>query len=245
MSTTDRADRMLVALGHYESRAVAQAAIAAGCVRVNGRALEKASAKISEIDRIEAQALHPWVSRGGIKLAHALQNFGVSAKGRTCLDVGASTGGFTDVLLQAGAAHIYAVDVGRGQLHERIANDPRVTALEATDARHLDADLIPWAPSLIVCDASFIALEKLLAVPLSLAAGAAEFICLFKPQFQVGREHVGKGGIVTDSAATRRAEDAFCLWLEERGWQVVARADSPISGGDGNRERLIHACRTT
>lgn len=241
MSDKDRADRVLVALGHFDSRAAAQSAIVAGCVRVNGVLLQKPSAKIAASDRIEAQAQHPWVSRGGIKLAHALDVFGVDPSGQVCLDVGASTGGFTDVLLQSGAAHIYAVDVGRGQLHERIASDPRVTALEATDARHLDRSLVRQAPSLIVCDASFIALEKLLAVPLSLAAEPADLVCLFKPQFQVGRAHVGKGGLVTDQVASDQAEAAFCEWLAGQGWHVVARTDSPITGGDGNRERLVHA----
>ena len=243
MSDTDRADRVLVALGHFESRAAAQAAIAAGCVSVNGRRLQKPSARIAAGDRIEAKPQHPWVSRGGIKLAHALDVFGVDPAGRPCLDVGASTGGFTDVLLQRGARRVYAVDVGRGQLHARIAGEPRVTALEATDARHLDRDLIGEAPSLIVCDASFIALEKLLGVPLSLAAEAADLVCLFKPQFQVGRAYVGKGGLVTDQAAVARAEMAFRDWLAGQGWPVMARDDSPITGGDGNHERLVHARR--
>ncbi|MEQ8557091.1 MAG: TlyA family RNA methyltransferase [Henriciella sp.] len=245
MTKTDRADRLLVALGHYPSRAAAQAAIAEGRVTVNGAKLAKASAKISETDRIEAEALHPWVSRGGIKLAHALEVFGVDPAGRVCLDIGASTGGFTDVLLQAGAAHVYAVDVGQGQLHERLAGTPQISSLEGMDARQLSRKEIDRAPGLLVCDASFISLEKLLAVPLSLAEERADLVCLFKPQFQVGREHVGKGGIVTDPAATQRAEEAFCAWLGEQGWRVMARADSPISGGDGNAERLVHACRTT
>lgn len=241
MTETDRADRLLVTLGHYPSRAAAQAAISAGYVRVNGEVLAKASAKIRSTDRIEADPLHPWVSRGGIKLAHALDIFGIDLAGSTCLDVGASTGGFTDVLLQHGAAHVYAVDVGRGQLHKRLQDDARITSLEATDARNLTSEQIAQAPSLIVCDVSFIALEKLLSVPLSLAAPGAQLACLFKPQFQVGREHVGKGGLVTDASAVERAETACCNWLEGQGWAVIARADSPIEGGDGNRERLIYA----
>jgi len=243
LNAIDRADRMLVALGHYESRAAAQAAIAGGCVRVNGAVLTKASAKIGRDDRVEAGALHPWVSRGGIKLAHALDVFGIDPAGRVCLDIGASTGGFSDVLLQRGARHVVAVDVGRGQLHAKIAGDGRVTALEARDARGLTREDLPEAPSLVVCDASFIALEKLLAVPLSLAGEGADLLCLFKPQFQVGRENVGKGGIVSDRAAVARAEDAFCDWLEGQGWAVSGRADSPVLGGDGNAERLVCARR--
>lgn len=243
MNDTDRADRLLASLGHYESRAAAQAAIAAGCVKVNGRVLAKPSMKVSSSDRIEADALHPWVSRGGIKLAHALDVFAVDPSGRVCLDIGASTGGFTDVLLHRGARHVDAVDVGRGQLHQKIAGDARVTSLEATDARHLVRSQLAGAPSLIVCDASFIALEKLLAVPLSLARSDADLVCLFKPQFQVGRAHVGKGGLVSDADAARRAEEAFCAWLDREGWDVLARTDSPVTGGDGNRERLLHARR--
>ena len=241
MGRTDRADRLLVELGHFESRASAQAAIAAGQVQVNGIVVGKASQKISAKDRIEAEPAHPWVSRGGVKLAHALDVFCVDPAGRHCLDVGASTGGFTDVLLARGAGSVVAVDVGRGQLHPKIAGDERVTSLEATDARALTADRLGEAPSLIVCDASFIALEKLLGVPLSLAGEGAELVTLFKPQFQVGREHVGKGGLVSDRAAVEQAEAAFCEWLADRNWAASASTDSPIRGGDGNAERLILA----
>lgn len=239
----DRADRVLVELGHFESRASAQAAIAAGTVRVNGAVVTKPSQKISPADRIEAEAAHPWVSRGGVKLAHALDVFGIDPAGRHCLDVGASTGGFTDVLLSRGASSVVAVDVGRRQLHEKIAKDSRVTSLEGTDARVLTAAMVGEAPSLVVCDASFIALEKLLEVPLSLAAKGAELVTLFKPQFQVGREHVGKGGLVSDRLAVDRAEAAFCTWLEGQGWAIAGRTDSPIEGGDGNRERLVWSVR--
>ena len=234
---------MLVTLGFFPSRSAAQAAIAAGCVRVNGRVLAKPSAQIRDSDRIEAEALHPWVSRGGMKLAHALDLFGVEPTGQVCLDVGASTGGFTDVLLSRAAARVYAVDVGHGQLHPRLATDERVVSLEGTDARQLTRDVIATPPSLIVCDASFIALEKLLGVPLSLAAPGAHLVCLFKPQFQVGRAHVGKGGIVTNISAVRDAEDAFCAWLAGQGWTVEDQTDSPITGSDGNAERLVWAKR--
>ena len=241
MARIDRADRILVETGAFETRSAAQAAIAAGRVQVNGRVVTKPSQKISAEDRIEAEAAHPWVSRGGVKLAHALDVFEVDPAGRHCLDVGASTGGFTDVLLSRGARSVVAVDVGRGQLHGKIAGDARVTSLEATDARSLTAQMLVEAPSLIVCDASFIALEKLLAVPLSLAGDGAELVTLFKPQFQVGRENVGKGGLVSDGAAVERAEAAFCEWLGERNWTVRAAADSPIRGGDGNAERFLRA----
>lgn len=239
----DRADKVLVALGHFGSRAAAQAAIAAGSVKVSGRVISKASEKISPDARIEAEKAHPWVSRAGLKLVHALQAFEIDPTGKLCLDVGASTGGFTEVLLSHGATSVVAVDVGRGQLHAKLRANPRVTSLEATDARNLTADMIRTPPEIVVCDASFISLHKLLGVPLSLAAAGAALIALFKPQFEVGRAHVGKGGIVTDEAATAGAEAAFVDWLAEQGWHVQARADSPIKGGDGNAERLIYAVR--
>ena len=239
----DRADKILVALGHFDSRAGAQAAIAAGKVTVAGRVIAKPSEKISADARIEAEAEHPWVSRAGLKLAHALDVFGVDPASNHCLDIGASTGGFTEVLLANGAASIVAIDVDRDQLHARLRDDPRVISREATDARSLMASDVGLPPQLVVCDAGFISLHKLLGPPLSLAADQAELIALFKPQFEVGREHVGKGGIVTDQAATARAEQAFVDWLSSQGWSVQARADSPIKGGDGNAERLIYAVR--
>lgn len=240
----DRADKVLVALGHFDSRAAAQSAIAAGKVSVAGRIVVKASEKISLDARIKAEPEHPWVSRAGLKLVHALEAFKVNPRGLTCLDIGASTGGFTEVLLVHEAAAITAVDVGRDQLHARLRGDPRVTSLEATDARALTAASMPVPPQLIVCDASFISLHKLLSVPLSLAAKDAQLIALFKPQFEVGRAHIGKGGIVTDLDATAHAEQAFADWLTEQGWHVKARTDSPIRGGDGNAERLVYAVRT-
>ncbi len=239
----DRADKILVALGHFDSRSAAQAAIAAGKVRVRGRVLTKPSEKISSNAAIEAEPEHPWVSRAGLKLAHALDVFEVDPHGLHCLDVGASTGGFTQVLLSRGAAHVVAVDVGRDQFHASLRDDRRITVLEGTDARALTPEFVQSPADLVVCDASFISLHKLLAVPLSLAAQQAQLVALFKPQFEVGREHVGKGGIVSDAAATRRAEDAFVSWLEEQGWRVMARAESPIKGGDGNLERLVFAAR--
>ncbi|MEO1966882.1 TlyA family RNA methyltransferase [Hyphomonas sp.] len=239
----DRADRLLVTLGLFESRASARAAIEAGLVRADGVQVTKPAQDISADAVIEADPAHPYVSRGGLKLAHGLEAFGIDPAGQACLDIGASTGGFTEVLLLNGARHMTAVDVGRGQLHPRIAADPRVTNLEATDARSLTPDRLPEAPTLLVCDASFISLEKLLEVPLSLAAPGAEFVGLFKPQFQVGRDHVGKGGIVTDLAAADAAAVRFEAWMNEKGWPIHVWTASPISGGDGNAERLFHAVK--
>lgn len=239
----DRADKLLVSLGLFDSRASARAAIEAGRVTAGGVRVAKPSQLLSGDEVIEASPAHPYVSRGGLKLAHGLDVFGVRPTGRHCLDIGASTGGFTDVLLRRGAAHVVAVDVGRGQFHASLAEDPRVTSLEAQDARTLTADMLGQAPALLVCDASFISLEKLLEVPLSLTAPEAEFVGLFKPQFQVGRAHVGKGGLVTDTAAADRAAQAFSDWMNEKGWPIRAWTASPISGGDGNAERLFHAIR--
>lgn len=237
----DRADKILVQLGHFDSRAAAHAAIAAGNVNVNGSPVTKPSQKIAASAHITARPVHAYVSRGALKLVHAIETFKIAVKGRTCLDIGASTGGFSQVLLQAGARRVVAVDVGHGQLHKSLADEPRLVGLERTDARALTADQLGTAPNLIVCDASFISLHKLLPTPLSLAALNAELICLFKPQFEVGRAHIGKGGIVTDTAAITVAEDRFCAWLAAQDWRVRARIDSPIAGGDGNAERLIWA----
>lgn len=239
----DRADKMLVALGLFDSRASARAAIEAGGVTVDGIPLAKPSQVIAEDAAIIAQAAHPYVSRGGLKLAYALDSFSVDPAGRRCLDIGASTGGFTDVLLRRGAAFVVSVDVGQGQLRPHLAIDPRVKSLEATDARNLDADLLGGAPDLVVCDASFIALEKLLAVPLALSTRTADLVALFKPQFQVGRDHVGKGGIVSNMEASKTAANGLETWLADQGWAMKAWTDSPIRGGDGNAERLFHAAR--
>ncbi|MBJ7413412.1 MAG: TlyA family RNA methyltransferase [Phenylobacterium sp.] len=238
-----RADLLLVARGLFESRAKARAAIEAGGVTADGRPVAKASELIEEAAVVEAVAAHPWVGRGALKLAHALDLWPVPVSGRVVLDVGASTGGFTEVCLSGGAARVYAVDVGRGQLHPRIAADSRVVAMEATDARDLTPALIPEPPGLIVTDVSFISLEKALPAALGLAAAGADLIALVKPQFEVGREHVGKGGLVTDTAARSRALEAVRAFVEGQGWRVGEVADSPILGGDGNREFLLWAVR--
>lgn len=240
----ERADRMLVALGHFDSRAAAQAAIAAGRVTVDGRVIRKPAEPVSRDARITAAPAHPYVSRGGLKLAHALRTFGVDPAGLHCLDLGASTGGFTDVLLQAGAAGITCVDVGHGQLHPKIAADPRVVSHEGLNARDLTAQHFSAPPQLIVCDLSFVSLAKVLAVPLSLAGPDAVLIALFKPQFEVGPDHVGKGGIVTDQEASGRALQAFLDYLTGIGWRPDEPINSPIEGGDGNREFLVMARRT-
>jgi len=236
-----RADLLLVARGLFESRAKARAAIEAGGVTADGRPVAKASDLLADDAVLEARAAHPWVGRGALKLVHALELWPVAVAGRVVLDVGASTGGFTEVCLERGAARIYAVDVGRGQLHPKVAADPRVVSLEATDVRGLTAAQIPEPPGLIVCDVSFISLEKALPAALALAAPDADLVALVKPQFEVGREKVGKGGIVTDEGARAAALEGVTAFLSRTRWSVQATADSPILGGDGNREFLLWA----
>jgi len=238
---TRRLDIELVRRGLSPSRGQAREAIEAGKVRVEGNLAAKPGQLVTASTRIEAEALHPWVSRGGLKLDHALTTFSVDVRGQHCLDIGSSTGGFTDVLLARGARRVVAVDVGTGQLHPKLQADSRVVSLESTDARNLSADGVIEPPAILVCDASFIGLAKLLGPPLKLAAPKAKLVALFKPQFEVGREHVGKGGIVSNEAAKDAAAEALVHWLHQAGWQVEAWVDSPITGGDGNRERLFLA----
>jgi 23S rRNA (cytidine1920-2'-O)/16S rRNA (cytidine1409-2'-O)-methyltransferase len=237
----DRLDVELVKRGLFSSRAQARAAIEAGKVAVDGVVAAKPGLVVRPDAVIQAEPAHPWVSRGGIKLAHALDVFDVSPDGRVCLDIGASTGGFTDVLVSRGASRVVAIDVGRDQLHSRLRNDKRVISLEGTDARELTTRLTGESPSLVVCDASFIGLAKVLGKALGLAAPGADLIALFKPQFEVGPSHVGKGGLVTDAAATEAAAGAVERWLRSEGWGGVGWTRSPIAGGDGNLERLLHA----
>lgn len=207
----------------------------------DGRQVAKASELIADDAMLEAVPAHPWVGRGALKLVHALDLWSVDPAGRVVLDVGASTGGFTEVCVARGAARVYAVDVGRGQLHPRVAADPRVVSLEAVDARDLTLALIPEPPGLIVSDVSFIALAKALPAALALAAPGAELIALVKPQFEVGRGRVGKGGVVTDPAARADALEGVKAFLDTAGWGVQATTDSPVLGGDGNREFLLLA----
>jgi len=184
---------------------------------------------------------HPWVSRGGLKLAHALDHFAVDPKGLVVLDVGASTGGFTDVVLARGAGKVYAVDVGHGQLAWKLRNDPRVVVLEKTNARHLTGADVPEPVDLVVCDASFIGLETVLPAPLARARTGGLLIALIKPQFEVGKDRVGKGGVVRDPALHREVCERISDWLPRQGWTVIGITESPILGPEGNREFLIAA----
>lgn len=239
-----RLDVLLVERGLTPSRAQARAAIEAGGVTVDGRVETSASRKVAPDAALAVQAAHDYVGRGALKLAHALDLWPIQVQGRVALDVGASTGGFTEVCLRRGAARVYAVDVGQGQLHARIGADPRVVNLERTDARDLTAALIPEPPGLVVCDASFISVTKVLPVALDLAALDADLITLVKPQFEMERRaDVGRGGVVRDDAARAAALARATEWVESRGWAVQAVVDSPIAGGDGNRELLVWARR--
>jgi 23S rRNA (cytidine1920-2'-O)/16S rRNA (cytidine1409-2'-O)-methyltransferase len=239
-----RLDQLLVARGLAESRARAKAAIEAGGVTVDGAPARAASQAVSEDAVVTFVEAHRFVGRAALKLDHALGLWPVPVEGRTALDVGASTGGFTEVCLERGAARVYAVDVGSGQLHPRIAADPRVLNLEQTDARDLTPELIPETPGLIVCDASFIGLAKVLPAALSLAAPDADLVTLVKPQFEMdSRSDIGRGGVVKDAEARQAALDRVAAWLEEQGWSVRATAESPITGGDGNVEYLLWAQR--
>jgi 23S rRNA (cytidine1920-2'-O)/16S rRNA (cytidine1409-2'-O)-methyltransferase len=239
---TTRADVVLAERGLFESRAKAREAIVAGLVRVDGRVIAKPSEKIAENAVIEAQAPYPWVSRGGVKLAHALESFGVDPQGRGCLDIGASTGGFTDVLLTRGATRVVAVDVGHGQLHPRIAQDARIASLEGQDARMLTPAQLGMAPDLIVMDASFISLGLLLPNVLALAAPQAELVALIKPQFEAGRAAVKKG-FVRDEVVHAEVCARIGAAVEALGWRVAGVIPSPIEGGDGNCEFLLYARR--
>ncbi|WP_421792349.1 TlyA family RNA methyltransferase [Hyphobacterium sp.] len=240
--TGSRLDVFLVQSGQFETRARSREAILAGRVSVDGKVVRKPSFRISHGMSVESEALHPYVSRAALKLKGALETFEVSVSGKTCLDIGASTGGFVEVLLEASAKHVIAVDVGKAQLHEKLKRDPRVLSLEQQDARDLDADQFSEAPAIITCDASFIGLAKIIERPLALSAPSSDLIALFKPQFEVGPAHVGKGGLVKDNAAIAAALEVFKAWLDtQTDFHFVAQKDSPITGGDGNREWLIHA----
>lgn len=235
---------MLVARGLFDSRARARAAIEAGLVLADGVVVKKPSEPIPEDAVITAQPAHRWVGRGALKLDHALTLWPVAVEGRTALDVGASTGGFTEVLLDRGAAKVFAVDVGFGQMHETVAADPRVVNLERTDARTLTPQAIAEPPSLIVCDASFISLSKVLPAALALAAPDADLITLVKPQFEAeGPKAIGKKGVVKDPEAHAAAVQRVRDWLESISWSVQATSESPITGGDGNVEFLLWAKR--
>jgi 23S rRNA (cytidine1920-2'-O)/16S rRNA (cytidine1409-2'-O)-methyltransferase len=240
MVTRLRADLLLVKRGLARSRAQAQAAIEAGRVSVGGRGVGKASDLLNEDDALDFAPAHPWASRGGVKLAHALGAFAVDPKGRVALDVGASTGGFSDVLLTRGAARVYAVDVGQGQFEARLAADPRVVLMENQDARALTRAHLPTPPDLVVCDASFIGAEKVLAAPLSLAAEAADLIVLIKPQFESGPRAKAK---LDEKQARRLGEETAGRLDGLAGFRAVNLVDSPLFGGAGAMEFLLHARR--
>lgn len=237
-----RADQLLVERGLFESRARAQAAIAAGLVSANGATVRKASEMLASDAQISAEAPHPYVSRGGLKLAAALDAFGLDPAGKTCIDIGASTGGFTDVLLKRGARHVYAVDVGRDQLHASLRADPRVTSLEAQDIRALALDGLVEAPALAAIDVSFISLKLVLPAAARLLAPTASLAALIKPQFEAGRAALKKG-VVRDEAVHERVCAEIVEALAELGFAVSGPIPSPIEGGDGNREFLIGGCR--
>jgi 23S rRNA (cytidine1920-2'-O)/16S rRNA (cytidine1409-2'-O)-methyltransferase len=236
-----RADVLLVERGFFESRAKARAAIEAGGVTADGRPVARASEPLAQEAEIAATAAHPWVGRGALKLQHALDLWPIAVAGRVVLDVGASTGGFTEVCLARGAARVYAVDVGRGQLHPRLAADPRVVGLEGLDARALTREQIPEPPGLVVADVGFIGLAKALPAALALAGDGADLVALVKPQFELGPGRVGKGGVVRDEAARAEAAAGVRGFLEAAGWRIQGLAESPIAGGDGNLESLVWA----
>jgi 23S rRNA (cytidine1920-2'-O)/16S rRNA (cytidine1409-2'-O)-methyltransferase len=231
-----------VSRGLAGSRTRAQALIMAGAVFSGERKLSKPGDQLAEDAPLEVRGKdHPWVSRGGIKLDHGLSHFGFGVTDKVALDVGSSTGGFTDVLLSRGAAKVYAIDVGTNQLAWKLRQDPRVILHERTNARSLDRSIIPEPVDIIVCDASFISLAKVLEAPLKLAGENAELVALVKPQFEAGREEVGKGGVVRDSAVHERVCSEAQAWVESQGWRVLGVERSPITGPEGNVEFLLGA----
>ena len=239
-----RLDQLIVDRGLAESRTRAAALVMAGVVFAGDRKIDKPGQQLPEDCAIEVRGRdHPWVSRGGIKLAHALEVFALDPADVTAMDIGSSTGGFTDVLLHHGARRVFAVDSGTNQLAWRLRQDPRVTVLEQTSARVLTAAHIDARCQWVVCDASFIGLAKVLERPLSLAAPDCRLVALIKPQFEVGREEVGKGGVVRDLAMHRRVCDEVRGWLKRIGWTVDGLTTSPITGPEGNVEFLIAARR--
>ena len=244
-TSRQRADAALVERGLAESRAKAQALIMAGLVYSDTARIDKPGQAVAADKPLSVKGQdHPWVSRGGVKLAHALDAFAIDPAGRICLDVGASTGGFTDVLLTCGAAKVYAVDVGHGQLAWKLRQDERVVVLERTNARRLTAQEIPDAIGLIVCDASFIGLQTVLPAALALARRGTAMVALIKPQFEVGPERVGKGGVVRDPVLHDEVCQRIRAWLgSQPGWRVLGLVESPITGPEGNVEFLIGAER--
>jgi len=240
-----RIDQLLVEKGLAESRSRAQALILAGKVFRGEQRIEKAGDTVDPKSAITVRGRdHPWVSRGGQKLAKAITHFALDVRDAVCIDLGASTGGFTDVLLHNGAARVYAVDVGRGQLAWSLRQDPRVTVLEGTNARALSSAEIPELVDVVTCDVSFIGLEKVLPAAMALTRPGALLVALIKPQFQAGRDKVGKGGVVRDPAVREQVCQTVRDWLENQsGWRVLGITESPILGPKGNQEYLIAARR--
>jgi 23S rRNA (cytidine1920-2'-O)/16S rRNA (cytidine1409-2'-O)-methyltransferase len=238
-----RLDTLLVERGLVETRSKAQALVMAGLVWSGTRRLDKPGALIDLNSAIDVRGReHPWVSRGGVKLAHALAHFAIDVTDKVALDIGSSTGGFTDVLLQRGARRVYAVDVGHGQLDWKLRSDPRVVVLERVNARNLSSTEVPEAVDIIVCDASFISLKVVLPAALALAATSARLVALIKPQFEVGKGKVGRGGIVRDPELHREICERIAGWVDTRpGWRVDGVTESPILGSEGNKEFLIGA----
>jgi 23S rRNA (cytidine1920-2'-O)/16S rRNA (cytidine1409-2'-O)-methyltransferase len=237
-----RADLYLVEHGFAASRAEAQAAIRAGCVSVGGVLIVKPAQPIAAGAAVTYAKAHPYVSRGALKLAAALDRFGLSPEGLTCLDIGASTGGFTEVLLERGARKVYAVDVGHGQLRPKLAEDPRVISREGLNARELSRADVPDLIGAIVADVSFVSLERVLPPALGFAVAGAWLVALVKPQFQAGPRAVGKNGLVKDRAVQETVLRDFVEWAgKQEGWSVVGQMESPVLGGDGNREFLVGA----
>jgi 23S rRNA (cytidine1920-2'-O)/16S rRNA (cytidine1409-2'-O)-methyltransferase len=242
MTTRKRADRALVERGLAPSRARAQAAIEAGLVTADGVRVEKASQPVSPDAELRASPAHPYVSRGGLKLAAALDRFAFHPRGKICLDIGASTGGFSEVLLERGARLVYAVDVGHGQLHPSLHGRRGLVSLEGIDARALDRGLIPEPVELLVADVSFISLKLALPAALALCAPAAELVLLVKPQFEAGRAHLKKG-IVRDEGVRKAVCADIERFIAAKDWRVIGSMESPVAGGEGNREFLIGARR--
>ncbi len=240
-----RADQLLVDRGLAESRTRAQALILAGKVFAGEHRIDKPGTALADATPLEVRGQdHPWVSRGGLKLEHGLRHFGLSPAGRVCLDVGASTGGFTDVLLAHGAAKVHAVDVGHGQLAWKLRSDPRVVVHEKTNARYLDAVALADPIQALVCDASFIGLSTLLPAPLGLCVSGAWAVALIKPQFEAGPELVGRKGVVRDPGVHQAVcERVSAWWMAQSGWTVLGIAESPITGPEGNKEFLIAAAK--
>ena len=239
-----RADLLLVAQELAESRTRAQALFLAGNVFIGDRRVAKAGDLVAEDALLTVKGRdHPWVSRGGVKLAHGLSHFGFDVTGAVALDVGSSTGGFTDVLLTNGAARVYAIDVGTNQLAWKLRSDERVIVREQTNARELSKAIVPEPIDIIVCDASFIGLAKVLDAALGLAEPGAKLVALIKPQFEAGRGEVGKGGVVRDPAIHQRVCDEVAAWIESSGWGVIGIEPSPITGPEGNIEFLLGAIK--